>query len=415
MKKILAILSLTMSLIVLLNVPVLAEEEKPEKLTLIGTNDDRLFYEEVGETFTQETGIELDIITQAYDSTHNKIVTTVMGGGEADILYCDTVWPAEFAQAGLILPLDDYLTDEYKASLYTTYLEQLMYDGHYYAIPHLTQSKWLFYNREMLEKAGYEEPPKTYEELFEMSRTMIEEGICKYGIAWPGAQAEGLLCDFTSVLYAYGGQYTNEAGEWVFNSEQGVQALQMILDSIADGTADPASVTYTDRDVLDPFMAGDTAFVSNWAYAYNFTNNPEESAVAGNVEVTLMPGAAEGVVSSSVTGGGGLAVASNSAAPEWAVKFIQYLTGEDVQKLALKEYGVMPILKSVLESEEVKQDTPHLAIMAQQFDYVHFRPALPNYNEWSQMMQLQLNKAITSQVTAQEALDEAVSISNEKY
>ena len=42
----------------------------------------------------------------------------------------------------------------------------------------------------------------------------------------------------------------------------------------------------------------------NWAYVYGYANNPENSTVAGNVDVCLMPGT-DKAESASVTGGGG--------------------------------------------------------------------------------------------------------------
>lgn len=107
----------------------------------------------------------------------------------------------------------------------------------------------------------------------------------------------------------------DDNGNWVFNNENGVAGLKLMVDSIQNGNADPGSINYTDREVLNPFMAGDIPFVLNWAFAYALANDPAESTIAGNVGIGLVPSNSDGVVSSPVTGGGGFAIASTSEHP----------------------------------------------------------------------------------------------------
>ena len=248
-------------------------------------------------------GVKVNLICQSYDSTHEKITTTWTGGGDADVCYVDIPWVAEFESKGVTIDLSDYMDEDVKNSLIESSLNQMVYNEKTEAIPFANGGKWMFYNKQMLADAGYEEPPKTWDELKEMSQDMIDKGICKYGIAWGASQAEGLICDLTTMIYSFGGTWQKEDASFDINSESANDAVQFMYDSMQEGWADPASITYTDRDCLDPFMAGDTAFVMNWAYVYGYANNPENSTVAGNVDICLMPGT-DKAESASVTGGG---------------------------------------------------------------------------------------------------------------
>ena len=197
--------------------------------------------------------MELEIISQSYDDTKTKITTSVTGGN-ADIAYLDVVWPGEFADKGLILPLTDYFTDEIKSGIMEGNLQQMTVGDDSYGMPFCNNGMFMFYNKAMLEEAGYTEPPTTWDELKEMSQAMQEKGICKYGIAWPGQQAEGSVCNLSMMLYSFGGTWT-EGDEFTFNSDAGVQAVQFMVDSINDGWADPSSVSYSDRDIIDMIRA----------------------------------------------------------------------------------------------------------------------------------------------------------------
>ena len=131
-----------------------------------------------------------------------------------------------------------------------------------------------------------EEPPKTWDELKEMSRDMMDKGICKVWYCVGASQAEGLICDLTTMIYSFGGTWQKEDGSFDINSESANNAVQFMYDSIQDGWADPASITYTDRDCLDPFMAGDAAFVMNWAMCMD-ANNPGKFYCCGKCRCML--------------------------------------------------------------------------------------------------------------------------------
>lgn len=235
---------------------------------------------------------------------------------------------------------------------------------------------------------------------------MQSEGICKYGIAWPGLQAEGSICNMSTLLCSFGGEWVDDQGDFAFHSDEGVQAIEFMTGSIQDGWADPSSVSYSDRDILDAFLAGDTAFVTNWSYAYNVANDPAQSQVAGDVDVCLVPGA-NGTTSAFATGGGGLGILSTSKSPEYAWKFIEKLADAEIQKYGFENFTMMPTLKAVFEDPEVQALDPSLEKMYPQFEYPANRPAVPNYSEWSNILQVELSSIMIGNEDAKTGLDQA--------
>lgn len=380
------------------------EGEKPDKITLISTTDDVGYFEYIGEQYTEKTGVELEIISQSYDDTKTKITTSVTGGN-ADIAYLDVVWPGEFADKGLILPLTDYFTDEIKSGIMEGNLQQMTVGDDIYGIPYCNNGMFMFYNKAMLEEAGYTEPPTTWDELKEMSQAMQEKGICKYGIAWPGQQAEGSVCNLSMMLYSFGGTWT-EGDEFTFNSDAGVQAVQFMVDSINDGWADPSSVSYSDRDILDTFLAGDTAFVTNWSYAYDVANDPAQSQVAGDVDVCLIPGA-NGSDGAIVLGGGGLGVLATSEYPDYAWQFIEMLADPEIQEYGYVNHKMMPTIKSIYEDPDIQAESPELVTMYEQLSYPANRPVVPDYSEWSNVLQTELSSIMSGNEDVKTGLDNA--------
>lgn len=376
-----------------------ASDEKPEKMVILMSSEGTAPMEHAVKTFEEETGIKIELISEAYDNMHNKIMTMVAGGSQLDIISLDTVWPAEFADSDLILPLDEYIEDGFAKQFVDIAWEQLRFDGKQYGIPTGNDAKWLFYNKEKLKMAGYKEPPKTWEELGEMSQKMVKEGLVKYGMALGASQAEGLTCDYTAILYGFGGQYReNDAeasGAWQLDSDRAVAAMTWLQKSMKNGVIDPASTTYTDRNVMNTFMAGDVAFVTGWSSYWMTTNSEEESAIAGKVGMTMLPGSGN-AVSGSVAGGGGFAVARTTASEKYAVDFLKLLCEEEVQKDFLQGVSQMPTLKALYEDQELTEEYPILDMAFPQYEYAHFRPIVVQYQEWSTMLQALIHKVLAN-------------------
>ncbi len=390
--------------------------EKAEKLTILIPIDWRPIVDWIAPQWQEETGVELEIVSLAYNDVHDKIVSSAQGGADVDIVYVDTIWPGEFAKAGFLMPVDEYVTEEMRQGIDQPLFDQLVWDGQLWAVPFNNQSKWLFYNRNILAEAGYTFPPITWQQMEEMSRDMMEKGLVQYGTAWGWAQAEGLMCDVTLLLHGFGGRWRDEEGAWVFNDQAGQGMMQFMVDSIGpDGWADPASISLNDRTDLNPFLAGNTAFVINWAFAWGLISDPEESQVAGQVGIALIPAAkGTGLRSSSVTGGGGFGILKNSDTPELAGQFLQRMMDREVQTKALELQQNMPIWTEMYSAPEVLEAYPYFEAMGPQFQYAHFRPVLPWYSEWSLQAQVEVQAALTGAKSPPQALDDLAAWCNAK-
>ena len=382
--------------------------EKPDKLQVIVDNDTVGIIQPAADILERDEGIETEFIVQSYDQTYTKIMTSLMGGTPIDVVNCDSVWTAEFTEAGMIIPVEDYISEELKADLFPAFVEQSSYDGKLMALPQTGQVKWLYYNKAMLEQAGYSEPPKTWDELFEMGQDMVSQGLCKYPTAWAAKQAEGMVCDWFVCLTASGGSMRDDSGNWIFNDENGVAGLKLMVDSIQNGNADPGSINYTDREVLNPFMAGDIPFVLNWAYAYALTNDPEESSIAGDVAVGLVPSNSDEVVSSTVSGGGGFAIPSTSEHPDYAWKLIENVLSREALFQSAVLASNAPPIKSMYEDEEFVKEFPMMLDYYPQLEYAQARPSLAKYSEWSNGMQVSLHEAVIGTKSVEDVLNEMV-------
>ncbi len=363
-------------------------------------------------------GVTVDIAYVAYDNLHDKIVTSLSGTTPAyDVFLVDDIWYAKFAKAGWLLDITDRLTPEMKEDVFESDWEASTIGGRVYGMPWLVDVKHFYYNKDILQQAGFDAPPTTWEELAEMGKVMKEAGLVEYPTIWSWAQAEAAIADFVTLLYGNGGEFFDKNGEPAFNNERGVEVLTWMVDSINDGISNPASISSVEEDVRNVFSQGKVAFALNWLYMYDLAqNDTSESQITGKVGMALMPafqrGVDEGIKSASLAGPMGMGIAPKSPNADLAWEWVKFITSKPIQM----EYSahLMPIWASAFEPPDVDkllQINPSnpvtMPIFSAQIQHAVLRPRVPYYTEASVPIQLALQEALTGKKTPQQALDDA--------
>jgi len=359
--------------------------------------------------------VQVQIDYVSYDALHDKITTAMASTPPAyDVFLVDDIWYAEFAKAGYIYDVTSKLTDDMKKKVFPAAWDITTVEGKTYGMPWLLDQKYFYYNEELLKQAGFNDPPKTWEELLDMSRVIKEKKIAEFPIVWSWGQYEAAICDWVTLLYGNGGALVDQEGKPTFNNEIGVKTLEWMVKTIDDGYSNPASVSYVEEDVRNVFSQGKAVFATNWNYMYDLANNnKDESQVTGKVRISLMPAFANrGVESATINGSMGFSVAANSPVKDDAWNYVVYLTSEDVQNRYSAH--LLPVWQSSFEGEagqklqsfsEVTQVT--VPAFKAQFPFAHVRPKVAYYPEGSKALQLALQEALTRQKPAKDALDAA--------
>ncbi|MCD6449804.1 MAG: extracellular solute-binding protein [Thermotogaceae bacterium] len=354
--------------------------------------------------------IKVELISVGYNQLYQKIVTTLaVDPGAFDVIDVDCIWTPEFVEMGLLEQIDDRLTEDMKKNILPSVMRILQYKGKTYGLPMFDDVLFFYYNEDLLKKAGILRPPATWDEFVVFSQILQEKGLVKYGSIWGWAQAEGLICYYTMLLSSFGGRFFDENGEPVFNQGGGLKALQWMVDAIYKyKVVDPASINSDDRAMLHALANGDVAFGFNWSFAWTIFNDPEQSTQVGKIKVALVPSGKPGIVSNTSSGSMGLAITRGSKHKDAAWKFIAFLANRKQQKKQSIKYGAMPIWEDLYHDEEILKYHPEFEAMLKQLYYVTDRPSLVRYTEFSRILQIYIQKALTRQMTPKEALDAAV-------
>ncbi|MFF2445623.1 ABC transporter substrate-binding protein [Neobacillus sp. NPDC058068] len=337
-----------------------------------------------------------------YEALEQKIQTSAPTGG-FDVVIIDAPWTAKFAKAGFVKEVSDKLNEKDRADIFPGAIDSVSYQDKLYGMPWLNDTKYLFYNTDMLKQAGFDNPPTTWDELLAQAQVIKEKGIADTPIVGSWAQAEALICDFTAITSSFGGSLVDEKGKPSVNSKENIDALTFMTQSLKDGLTNSKSTQYLEEDVRGVFSSGKAAFALNWTYMYNMANDPKESSVVGKVGIAPVPGT-QGHNGMSVNGGMGLSVTKGSKHPDEAWKYIEYLSSKDVQKRFAQ--NALPIWKSLYEDEGVVKTGPEVVEASKiQYDKLENRPRVPWYGELSTELQVNVQKALLGEITPEKALD----------
>jgi multiple sugar transport system substrate-binding protein len=297
------------------------------------------------EAFTKANpDVKVDLEFVPYEGLHDKTVLAQGSGGGYDVVLFDVIWPAEYATNKVLVDVSDKITDEMKQGVLPGAWTTVEYEGKRYGMPWILDTKYLFYNKDILAKAGVT-PPKTWDELKTAAKKLTVGK--QYGIAFSApANYEGTW-QFLPFMWSNGGDEKNIA------TQQTADALQLWVDLVKDGSASKSVVNWTQADVNDQFRAGNAAMMINGPWQFPVLNADKNL----HYEVVPTPAPKAGATVVSPLGGETWTVpqTGDKARQQVAAKIVQCLNSDENQLLLAKQRQTVPTKES-LQGQFVTQN-----------------------------------------------------------
>lgn len=355
------------------------------------------------EAFTAKNPeIKVNLEFVPYEGLHDKTLLALGSGSGYDVVLFDVIWPAEFAGNNVLVDVTDRITPEMKEGVLPGAWTTVEYEGRRYGMPWILDTKYLFYNKDILAQAGIAAPPVTWAELAQQAQAIRDKGLLEHPIVWSWAQAEAAICDYTTLVSAFGGTFLAD-GKPAFQAGGGLDALQYMVDSYTSGVTNPNSKEYLEEDVRRVFQNGEAAFALNWTYMFNLANDPKESKVAGKVGVVPAPGMEGKSTVSAVNGSMGLGITSTSQHPDEAWSYITFMTSQETQNAYARLS--LPIWAGSYDDPAVTEGQEELIAAAKTgLAAMYPRPTTPAYQEMSAALQQAIQEALLGQASPADAL-----------
>lgn len=274
---------------------------------------------------------------------YQTVLATQLSGGADDldiITVKDIPGYANLVNLGMLEPLNDYNTND--TSLYGGTIEQITVDGNYYAVPFRSDFWVVFYNKDLFDAANVEYPTNdmTLDEYDALARQVTSgsgaEKVygCHYHTWRSAVQLFGIL----------DGQNTIVDGSYDFLQPY----YERILAEQDEGICmDYATLKTASTHYSGVFYNNQVAMMNmgSWFIATQIEKVKDGESLAANWGIVKYPhpdGVEAGTTLGTITS---LAVNSKSANKQAAADFINFVCGEEGQKV-IANTGTIPAIKN---------------------------------------------------------------------
>ena len=356
-----------------------------------------------------------------YGDIRTKILAAIAASAPPDLSIAYANQVAEYADAGVIEPLDDYIDSLLFGlkpgdmnDLYTSFLEtdrNPVHDNKMMSFPPSRSMELMYYNIDWLERLGYDKPPETWAEFKEMCMAATDEaaGTSGYALSVSASTLAGWIWSRGGDVIAADGQTA------VFNSPEGVETLAFLKELIDGGYAYQIAERYGDQtDFANEkalFAIGSTAGLPYYAQAI-----ADEDTGEPNFDWSVAPfphSTADPVVDVY-----GPSICVFQTTPEKQVAswlFVRWFTQKEQTVRWAMVANYFPVRRSAIESAEMQAYMDENPQYLKAFGFLQYGRGEPTIAGWETVRSLMgdaVTAVVTGQMMPQEALDYAVEEAN---
>ncbi|WP_165063172.1 ABC transporter substrate-binding protein [Marisediminicola senii] len=309
------------------------------------------------EEATPGATVRLNVVP--YQQMFENIDAQLQSGTEPDIFRAVYTNLGTYAGRDQLLDLSQYLDSDFGDQFTDPLWEAVQYDGIPYAVPHITDTSTILFNKEAFAAAGITSVPDTLES------------------AWTWEEFDAVLVQLRSQLpedrypLAYNWQSASVTRwfSWLFQAGGRFLEEDLVTPAV-DSDAGRAAVDFTksffernlvpqNNSVKSATFASETFFSETAAMAFGGTFLLPDAASLAPFEVgaTFQPRNARG---GSDLGGNPLVATANTSKPELAAEFLAFLTGRETQLDFCTASSLLPTRKDLVGEDLEFEALPEL-------------------------------------------------------
>lgn len=334
-----------------------------------------------------------------------KTLTEAAGGNMSDVVNLNPRFTKRLAGEGALLNMDEAAAD-----FKDLYPEGLWKSGavgdETFAVPWYFTSGGIIYNPEILEKAGFEEPPATIDEAWEMSEVIYEK---------TGAIAGG---------------YTTTAWQdlWVLYPTMGIDLVTEDGTAAAFNTPEAVELLkerkeYYDKGLIPDDLMLDSALAKEWYVDEKlawWVSGPQLYRQVEDLSADIYEKskAAPGFVGSAGTMYSAiqnLVISNQSENKDVAVEFVKFVTNAENQLAFSKLVPILPVNSEAAEDEyflsgEGSEDPEEEGLYFSALDIdkaVDMAPPIAQANQINEILTEEYEEVLLNDKDPQQALDDA--------
>ena len=315
-----------------------AEAQDGEKIKLVYWSNQRHDMEYVQkkiDEFNSTNDMNIEVSYEAMTENYDNNLELSFQSNQAPDIFRAKSEITPYIKKDMIIPLDEYLTDEDREKYGDTLGVQNinMYDGKIYSLPQCGNTFRLIYNKDVFEKAGLdpEAPPKSMEELREYAKIITEklssEGV--YGFAMNLKNSYSALYRSLDEVARLSDMFYYDFEEGKYNFDEYAKIAQVFADMYQDGSFFPGCESLDIDPLRAQFALGNIGMYMSgyWEVAVYDSQFPTEQNWAASVLPTY-DGVVDGVNTMN-SAGRSFVISSQTKHPKEAYEFMKFMTSDD--------------------------------------------------------------------------------------
>jgi raffinose/stachyose/melibiose transport system substrate-binding protein len=272
---------------------------KDEKITLNvwhqwanDTNDLKKLYDQAVEKYQKDhTNIVIKTDTLDTEAYKTKISTAFASNtSDVDVFY---YWGGgkgkKLAEAGKLLPLDEYINDGTKDKVVGGSLNAFQFDGKTYSLPMFSWNMVLYCNKEIFDQNSVK-IPETYDELTDAVKKLSAKGVLPLVVGAKDGWQAGFVYEALTIR-TVGAEKVNAflAGKAGFDDPGYAESAQKLLDLNAAGAFGKSALATSNDEADAAFLGGKAAMrlQGSWLAGGVYTN--KDSVVKDKVVPAKIP------------------------------------------------------------------------------------------------------------------------------
>lgn len=352
---------------------------------------------------------ETDVVVQyvPWLEAPKKFQAALAGGEGPDVTEMGNTETGGWADQGALADLTDRFGGWAEGKdILPSLVENTKVDGKQYGVPWYAGVRAMYYRTDWFQEAGVQ-PPKTWDELVTVAKTVQAKKPKTYGIALPGNSE----LPFYSFLWGAGGEIaTNEGGTWKsgLTSPQGQEAVKFWTDLVTvHKVAPPAAAGWNEIDARTQFATGKAAmaFGGSWQQGAMTKENPDIEKVWGTFPI---PGK-DGSAAPAFAGGSDIGIWEDSEVKDLAWDYMTVLLNKQNNKKWADNLKFFPVYSDLVGGSDYTSDKI-MAAFATSMQNSKLTPATPKWLEVSRnkmVTQAMNSSVIKGQKTVEQATADA--------
>ena len=322
----------------------------------------------------ENPGVRIHTQPVPWNGAHDRLITAVAGNIAPDVTQLGTTWVPEFAAMDSLLPLDSMIEqspDLNKDDFFPSSLATAVWNNTTYAVPWYVDVRVVFYRSDILEEAGWDHYPETWEELERMAakvtRDLDGDGQTDQHAINVSGRDEALILPF---IWGAGGSVLDDTNTRVIiDSPETREALAFYQSLFKRGFT-----TKAESGQIDQFQAFRDGYFLSWITGPWMVGEYERRLpdLEGKWKVAMVPGKK---TRSSFLGGSNLAIFRQSKNPGLAWAFIEYLSRPDVQMKWYQITGDLPSVRQAWDDPSLSK-SPTWSVFRSQLEKARAVPAV---------------------------------------